>query len=113
MTKLSSLALGAGIALASISLAHADPVTGNWKLSLGVNDDPCVVSLTANPGDDSAGTATATGDCNGVNFQDWKTVGNRLQLQESNGTLVAYLHAKDGGFEGKRVSDGKLVALNR
>jgi hypothetical protein len=113
MTKLSSLALGAGIALASISLAHADPVTGNWKLSVGVNDDPCVVTLAADAGNDSAGTATSAGDCNGVSFQDWKTVGDRLQLQQANGTLIAFLHAKDGGFEGKRVSDGKLVALNR
>lgn len=113
MTKLSSLALGAGIALASISLAQADPITGSWKLSVGMNDDPCVVTLAADAGNDTAGTASSSGDCNGVAFQNWKTVGERLQLQQSNGTLIAFLHPKDGGFEGKRVSDGKLVALNR
>ena len=114
MSKFSSLAVGAAVALASITLAHADPaVTGSWKLSVGVNDDPCVVTLAADQGNDSAGNATATGDCNGVTFEHWKTIGDRLQLQQANGTLVAFLHAKDGGFEGKRVSDGKLVALNR
>ena len=114
MSKLSSLAMGAAIALASISLAHAGPaVTGSWKLSVGLNDDPCVVTLAAESGNDAAGSATATGDCNGVSFEHWKTIGDRLQLQQANGTLVAFLHAKDGGYEGKRVSDGKLVALNR
>ncbi|HEY1962701.1 MAG TPA: AprI/Inh family metalloprotease inhibitor [Rhizomicrobium sp.] len=114
MSKLSSLAVGAAIALTSIAFAHADPaVTGAWKLSLGLNDDPCVVTLAPDAGTDSAGTATSAGDCNGVAFEHWKSIGARLQLEQSNGTLVASLHAANGGFEGKRISDGKLVALNR
>ncbi|MBV8798237.1 MAG: AprI/Inh family metalloprotease inhibitor [Alphaproteobacteria bacterium] len=113
MGRFYSIAVGAAVALVSISLAHADPVTGAWKLSVGVNDDPCVVTLAADQGSDSAGSARATGDCNGVSFEHWRSVGDRLQLQQANGALVAFLHAKEGGFEGKRVSDGKLVALNR
>jgi hypothetical protein len=114
MSKFSSLAVGAAIALTSIAFAHADPaVTGAWKLSVGLNDDPCVVTLATDPGIDSAGIATATGDCNGVAFQHWRSIGTRLQLEQANGTLIASLHAANGGFEGKRISDGKLVALNR
>jgi hypothetical protein len=113
MSTLSSVALGAAVALGSIALAHAEPVTGNWKLSVGANDDPCVVTLAAEAGSDTAGTATATGDCNGVAFEHWKSLGDKLQLQQSNGTLVAWLHAKGNSFEGKRTSDGKTVALNR
>jgi hypothetical protein len=115
MAKLTSLILGAGVALASIALAHADPaaVTGAWKLSVGVNDDPCVVTLAAGAASETAGTASATGDCNGVTFQHWNATSGKLQLQENNGTLVASLHAKDGAWEGKTISDGKLVALNR
>jgi len=113
MSKLSAITLGAGVALASIGLAHAGPVTGAWKLSVGVNDDPCVVTLAADSGNDTAGSATATGDCNGVSFQQWKEIGQKLQLQQSNGTLIASLRAKDGAWEGKTVADNKLVALNR
>jgi hypothetical protein len=114
MSRLSSIAFGAAVALLSIGLAYADPtVTGRWKLSVGVNDDPCVVTLATDPGSDSAGTASSTGDCNGVTFEHWKSVGDRLQLQRSNGTLIAWLHPKNGAFEGKRISDGKIVALNR
>src|SRR5256885_7059855 len=114
MNKLSSIAMGAAVALFSISLAYADPaVTGAWKLSVGAFDDPCFVTLAADPGTGAAGTASATGDCNGVAFEHWKSAGSKLELQQSNGTLIAWLHAKDGGFEGKRISDGKAVALNR
>jgi Protease inhibitor Inh len=113
VSKLSSIAFGAAVALASITLAHAAPVTGSWKLSVGQNDDPCVVTLAADAGSDAAGTAASTGDCNGVAFQRWKATGARLQLEQNNGTLVAYLRAKGDSFEGQRVSDGKLVALNR
>src|SRR3954463_1497315 len=114
MSKLSSIAIGAAVALFSISLAYADPaVTGAWKLSVGVNDDPCVVTLATQPGTDTAGTASSTGDCNGVAFQQWKLAGSKLRLQENNGTLVAYLRPNGNSFEGKRVSDGKAVALTR
>jgi hypothetical protein len=112
MNKLSALALGAGLALASISLAYADSaVTGAWKLSVGTQDDPCTVTLSADQ--DTAGSATSTGDCNGVYVGHWKTVGSSLQLLSANGTLVAWLKPEGGAYEGKRVSDGRAVALNR
>jgi len=115
MARLTSIVLGAGVAFASIGLAHADPTTatGAWKLSVGVNDDPCVVTLRADPAVDNAGSVSSTGDCNGVAFQHWKEIGEKLQLQQSNGTLIASLHAKDGAWEGKTIADSKLVALNR
>jgi hypothetical protein len=71
----------------------------------------CVVTLAPNPGSDTAGSASSTGDCNGVAFQQWKLTGSKLQLQQNNGTLVAYLKPKGDTFEGQRVSDGKAVAL--
>jgi Protease inhibitor Inh len=114
VSRLSSVTLGAVVALASIGLAHAGPsVTGSWKLSVGANDDPCVVTLAADPGSDAAGVARSTGDCNGVSFEHWRTVGDKLQLQRNNGTLVAWLRPNGNAFEGKRISDGKTVALNR
>jgi len=112
MTRLSALALGAGLALASITLAHADSaVTGAWKLSVGTQDDPCTVTLSADQG--NAGTATSQGDCNGVDVGHWKTVGSSLQLLAANGTLVAWLKPEGAAYEGKRISDGRAVALNR
>src|SRR4051812_8447578 len=114
MSKLSSLAVGAAIALTSIAFAHADPVvTGAWKLSVGVNDDPCVVSLAADPDFASGGSATATGDCNGVSFQRWKATGRNLLLSQNNGTAIALLRAKGDAYEGTKLSDGRTVALNR
>src|ERR1043166_6164975 len=109
MNKLSALALGAGLALASISLAHADSaVTGAWKLSVGTQDDPC--TLTLNADQDNAGPS---GDCNGVYVGHGKPGGSSLQLLSPNGSLVAWLKPEGGAYEGKRVSDGRAVALNR
>jgi hypothetical protein len=114
MTRLSAVVVGAGVALASISLAYADPaVTGAWKLTVGKFDDPCTVTLTADLDSAEAGTAASQGDCSGVTVEHWKAAGNSLQLLQSNGTLVAWLHAKGHAYEGKRTSDGKLIALNR
>ncbi len=113
MTRLSAIALGAGVALASISLAYAEPaVTGAWKLTVGKFDDPCTITLNADAGA-SAGTAASQGDCSGVSVARWKASGNGLQLLQGNGTLIAWLHAKDNAYEGKRISDGKYLALNR
>ena len=69
MSRLSSVAFGAAVALLTIGLAYADPaVTGSWKLSVGVNGDPCVVTLAAAPGSNTAGPARSAGDCNGTAF---------------------------------------------
>lgn len=114
MSKFSSVAVGAAIALTSIAFAHADPsAAGNWKLSVGVNDDPCIVTLAADSGVDYSGSATQNGDCMGVSFQRWKATGRSLLLSQSNGTAIALLHAKGDAFEGKEISDNRTVALNR
>src|SRR5665213_135779 len=112
MTKLNSLILGSALAFGLIGLAQADStVTGAWKLSAGVNDAPCVVTLNADA--TTAGSATSTGDCNGTNVGRWKTVGPSLQLLSGNGELVAWLKPKGDTYQGTRVSDGRVVALAR
>jgi hypothetical protein len=114
MTKIHSMLLGAAVAFSTIGLAHADPaaVTGTWKLSTGVADAPCTLTLTA---DDAggAGPATAAGDCNGTDVTHWKSVGASLQLLSNNDALVAWLKPDGDAFKGKRVEDGRAVALNR
>jgi hypothetical protein len=114
MNKLSSLALGAALAFATIGLAHADSqITGAWKLSTGVADAPCVVTLTPDADVATAGTATSTGDCNGTNVGRWHAVGSSLQLLSPGGEMVAWLKPKGDAYEGTRVSDGRKVALAR
>ena len=73
MTRLNSLILGSALAVGLIGLAHADgAVTGAWKLSVGANDAPCVVTFTADT--DTAGTATTAGDCSkGGDEGKWET----------------------------------------
>jgi Protease inhibitor Inh len=102
MTKLTSLALGAGLALASISLAHADPaVTGAWKLTVGVNDAPCTLTLTPDA-NGSAGQVATGSDCpSGLyTVTAWKTVGPTLELYAPNGELIASFKAKGDTFVG-------------
>ncbi|HEY2069325.1 MAG TPA: AprI/Inh family metalloprotease inhibitor [Rhizomicrobium sp.] len=113
MNKLSSLALGAAIAFSTIGLAHADStVAGSWKLSTGVADAPCVVTLATDANVPTAGTVSSTGDCNGTTVATWRTSGSSLQLSSANGTLVAWLKPKGDGFEGTRIADGRKVALS-
>lgn len=114
MTKTRSLILGAAVAFATIGLAHADPasVTGTWKLSTGIADDPCTVTLTADT-DANGGSAISTGDCSGTNVAHWRTVGSSLQLLSGNDALIAWLKPDGDAFKGKRIEDGRAVALNR
>jgi len=113
MTKLNSLILGSTLALGLIGLAHADSAqpTGAWKLSTGVNDAPCVITLTSDTG--NAGPVASTGDCNGTDVGHWKTVGSTLELSTPDGELVANLRPNGDTYVGKRVSDGRVVALAR
>ncbi len=114
MTKVHSLLLGSALALGLIGLAQADSAapTGAWKLSTGVSDAPCVVTLTA--GDvDGAGPVASTGDCNGTDVAHWRTVGPTLQLSTGTGALVAWLKPNGDTYVGKRISDGRVVALAR
>jgi hypothetical protein len=110
MTKISSLALGAALALSTVAIAHADPaVTGTWKLTVGVNDAPCTLTLA------EAGNATPSADCGSglSSIGYWKSVGPSLQLYAPGGELVAWLKPKGEAYAGTRTSDGRRVELDR
>jgi|HubBroStandDraft_6_1064221.scaffolds.fasta_scaffold90894_3 hypothetical protein len=110
MTKISSLALGAALALSTVAFAHADPaVTGTWKLTVGVNDAPCTLTLA------EAGIATPSADCGSglASIGYWKSVGPSLQLYAPGGELVAWLKPKGEAYAGTRTSDGRRVELDR
>jgi hypothetical protein len=116
MTKLTSLALGAGLALASIGFAQAqsNTVAGAWTLTVGAYDAPCTLTLT--PDTSGAGGTIASGqDCpTGLNaVSTWKTNGTGVQLYAGTGDLVAWLKPKGDTYVGTRFSDGKKLALNR
>jgi hypothetical protein len=110
MMKLSSLTLGAALALSTVALAHAGPaVTGTWKLSVGANDAPCTLTLA------DTGVASPSSDCDrGVSsIGYWKSVGPTLQLYAPGDELVAWLKPKGDSFSGTRTSDGRSIALDR
>jgi len=110
MTKISSLALGAALALSTVAFAHADPaVTGTWKFTVGVNDAPCTLTLA------EAGNATPSADCGSglSSIGYWKSVGPSLQLYAPGGELVAWLKPKGEAYAGTRTSDGRRVELDR
>jgi len=110
MNKFRTLSILAGLTLAASAALADTSVTGAWKLSVGANDAPCVLTLAADTA--TAGSASSTGDCNGTNVGRWKTSGTSLQLLSGNGELVAWLNPKGDTYEGKRT-DGRKVALVR
>jgi type 1 fimbria pilin len=115
MTNLRSLILAAGFSFATIAMAHADDaVTGVWKLSIGVNDAPCTLNLVAGTAV-NAGDATPSSDCgDGLsNITPGKATGRGVQLYSASDELIAWLNPKEEAYVGKRLSDGKLIALNR
>lgn len=115
MTKLRSLFLGAGLALVSIGLAHADSsVAGAWKFTVGVNGTPCTLTLTPDASG-AAGTVAAGADCaGGLNaVTTWSAVNNNIQLFSGAGDLVASLKLKGDIYAGTRYSDGRKVAMSR
>src|SRR5579863_3945621 len=114
MKKLSSFVLGAGLAIASIGMAHADStVGGTWKLSVGVNDAPCTLTLTPDASS-TEGTIASGADCPAGLYavSTWKVAGNGIELY-NGGELVAFLKPKGDNFVGKRFADGRQVALSR
>lgn len=114
MLNLRTLAIAAGFSFATVAMAHADDVTGSWKLSIGVNDAPCTLSIVAGPAV-NAGDATPSNDCGDglANIAHWKDTGRGLQLYSANNELIAWLNPKAGALVGHRLSDGKEIALNR
>jgi hypothetical protein len=116
MTKISSLALGALLALSTVALARAEePVTGVWKLSIGVNDDPCTLTLAPDSAVPTAGVATPSPDCaGGLNsIGRWKATPAGIQLYSPSGDMLAWLKEKNGTYQGSRLSDGQKLALDR
>ena len=115
MTKLTSLALGAALAVASIGFAHAqNTVTGAWTLTVGVNDAPCTLTLTPDQSG-TAGTISSGDNCpTGLNaVSNWKVAGTGLQLYAGSGNLVAWLKPKGDTYVGTRIEDGRKLALSR
>ena len=116
MTKISALALGTLLAFSTVALARAEePVTGAWKFSIGINDDPCTLNLAADPTSPTAGVVTPSTDCaGGLNtIGRWKETPTGLQLFSPSGDMVAWLKAKNGSYQGSRLSDGQKLALDR
>jgi hypothetical protein len=114
MTKIRALSVMAGLLLAGISIAHADAsLTGTWKMTVG-NGAPCSLSLAADA-TQTGGTVAQGPECpNGLSaIGEWKTSGTSLQLLSPSGNLVALLKPKGDAYEGKRVEDGRKVALSR
>jgi hypothetical protein len=116
MTKISAMALGTLLAFSTVALARAEqPVTGLWKLSIGVNDDPCKLSLAGDPTSQTAGVVTPSSDCvGGLNtIGRWKATPTGLQLFSPSGDMIAWLKEKNGSYQGSRLSDGQKLALDR
>ena len=114
MTKLASLALGAGLALASIGFAHADgAVAGSWTLTVGANDAPCTLTLTPDASG-AAGAVQSGADCPAglYTIATWKTYGAGVQLFSGTGDLIASLKPKGADYVGTRYADGQKLALS-
>lgn len=87
------------------SSARAADVTGSWKLAVG-SAPPCAITLNAD--------GSATGDCaTGNRVARWRVAADKLELRTASGETVGILTAKDGGFAGKKFSNGKTLALSR
>jgi hypothetical protein len=115
MMQLRSLALGALLALSTVALARAEePVTGAWRLSIGATD-PCSLTLSADAATPTAGAVAPSSDCpTGLNsIGRWKETANGLQLLSPSGEMVAWLKAKNGSYQGSRLTDGQRLALDR
>lgn len=114
MINFRALSVVAGLALAGISIAHADTtLTGAWKLAFG-SAAPCSLTLTADASP-TAGTAAPGSDCTGAaaDIGHWKARGNSIQLMTPAGDIVAWLKPSGDAYAGSRVDDGRKVALTR
>ena len=115
MARITSFVIGALLALSTIALAQGEAVTGVWKLSVGKADAPCTLSLASDSSNDRAGSASPSADCStGLQtISRWREIPSGIELLSPAGGLVAQLKARNGGFTGSRVTDGKLLALDR
>jgi len=116
MSRISSILLGALLALTTIVLAHAQAaVTGAWKMSASAKDAPCTLTLVANPDVPDGGLAAVGDGCaaglSGIGH--WRTVGSSLELSSASGELIALLKPNGPSFSGTRIADGRKIALDR
>lgn len=114
MIGIRALSVVAGLALAGISIAHADTsLTGAWKLAVG-NGQPCTLTLSADAGANAGSAAQGTNCAGGLSaIGQWKAVGTGIQLLSPAGNLVVWLKPKGDAYEGTRFDDGKKVAMTR
>jgi hypothetical protein len=90
---------------ALIASAQAADMDGTWKLAVGTQA-PCSLILVAD--------GTVTADCaTGNRVARWRASSDKLELRTASGEMVGILTAKDGGYAGKRFSDGKTLVLSR
>jgi len=115
MTRLTSFVIGALLALSTIALAQVEPIAGVWRLSVGKSDARCSLTLASDPSNDHAGVASPSADCaTGLQaISRWRQIPSGIELLSPAGGLVAQLKDRNGGFEGPRFTDGKMLALNR
>ncbi len=94
------------IALAVLTTAAlAATVEGDWKLAVGARP-PCTLTQAAD--------GEGTGDCApGNRGARGGAAAAKLELRTASGETVGILTAKDGGYAGKRFSDGKAMVLSR
>lgn len=116
MSRITSVILGALLALTAIVLAHAQAaVTGAWKMSASAKDAPCTLTLVANPDVPDTGPAAVGDGCDpGLSgIGHWRTIGSNLELSSASGALIALLKPNGSSFSGTRTADGRKVALDR
>lgn len=115
MKRLTAIAFGVGLALASISLAQAQQtVTGPWKLTVGAYDAPCTLTLTPDASGTSGAVATGENCPTGLfAVAKWRSNGYGVELYSAGGELIASLRASGANYVGTRVADGRKLALSR
>lgn len=115
MIRISALALVAGLAVTSASLAHAEsPVTGKWNYKVGASAAACTLTLTANDTQTAGDIASGEGCSGGLSaVAHWREVGSKLHLISASGDLVAVLRLKGDAYAGEQVDGSRKVALSR
>lgn len=112
MTKLSALALAAGLAIAGASVAHAaDGAAGTYKVKLGSSTNTCNVTLNADVSS-TAGTVKSDCDMGLSKIGNWSSSGSSIKLLSPSGQLVAWVRQKGDAYTGKRITDGRKIALS-
>ncbi len=115
MKRITSIALGFGLALASIGLAQAQQtVAGPWKLTVGAYDAPCTLTLTPDASGTSGAVAAGENCPTGLfAVAKWRSNGYGVELFSANGEIIASLRPSGASYVGVRIADGRKLALSR